>query len=150
MKNAEGLPPRGEWRPFRLGRPKNGYIIVNLQDGTRWQRPMTAAEIAARGAAAKPIVPKAPPADAVRLTVPRMADGFRTHMQHREGFDAVMEAALLSEKAISNLILWLNDWQDKAAQRAIAAKRTAVAAAQEAARKVESELQALVDAASKK
>ena len=150
MKNAEGLPPRGEWRPFRLGRPKNGYIIVNLQDGTRWQRPMTPAEIAARGAAAKPIVAKAPPADAVRLTVPRMADGLRTHMQHREGFDSVMAAAILSEKALSNLILWLKDWQEKATQRAIEVKKAAVADAQEAARKAEQELRDLLSATGKK
>lgn len=149
MKNSEALPPQSEWRPFHFGRPKNGYTVVTKPDGTRWQRPMTAEELAAR-AAAKSAAPQAAAAGAPRLTVPRMADGLRIHMQHREGFDEVMQAANLSEKALSNLILWLGDWQAKALQRAIDAKKAAVAAAQEAARKAELELRDMVSAAVKK
>jgi hypothetical protein len=104
MKNHVAIPLQGEWRPFRFGRPKNGCTVVTKPDGTRWQRPMTADELAAR-AAAKSAAPQAAPAGAPRLTVPRMADGLRIHMQHRLGFDAVMQAANLSEKVLSNLIL---------------------------------------------
>jgi hypothetical protein len=149
MKNKEAVPVKGEWLPYNRGRAKNGYLVVSKPDGTRWQRPMTAEELTAH-ATAKSMAPKAHHAGEVRLTVSRMADGLRTHMQHREGFDAVMEAASLSEKALSNLILWLGDWQAKAAQQAIDVKKAAVAAAQEAARKAEQELRDLVNAAGKK
>jgi hypothetical protein len=149
MKSKEAVAGQDAWLPYNRGRAKNGFIVVSKPDGTRWQRPMTAEELVAH-AKAKLAAPKAHHAGEVRLTVARMADGLRTHMQHREGFDAVMEAAILSEKALSNLILWLKDWQDKAAQRAIEAKKTAVADAQAAARKAEQELRDLVNAAGKK
>jgi len=148
MKNNETLPVPGAWYPFVSGRPKNGYTVVTKPDGTRWQRPLTAEELVTR-AAAKTNPPKTPQEGAVRLTVLRMADGLRTHMQCREGFDAVMQAANLSEKAIANLMLWLTDWQTKAVQRAIDAKKAAVEAAQAAARKAETELREMVNAASK-
>ena len=150
MKNTEAAPSQNDWHPFVSGRPKSGYTVVSKPDGTRWQRPMTADEIAKR-AADKAHAPKTPPPDnAVRLTVLRMADGLRTHMQCREGFDAVMQAASLSEKALSNLQLWIADWQAKAMQQAIDAKKAALAAAQEAARKAEMELRAMENSAAKK
>ena len=148
MKNNETLPSPGAWYPFVSGRPKNGYTVATKPDGTRWQRPMTPEELANR-AASKTNAPKTPQAGAMRLTVLRMADGLRTHMQFREGFDAVMQAANLSEKAITNLILWLSDWQAKAVQRAIDAKKASVEAAQAAARKAELELREMETAASK-
>jgi len=149
MKSKETASAQSDWLPYNRGRAKNGFIVVSKPDGSRWQRPMTAEELAEH-AKAKSAAPKVHHATEVRLTVARMADGLRTHMQHRGGFDAVMEAAILSEKALSNLILWLKDWQEKAAQGAIEAKKTAVAAAQEAARKAEQELRDLVSAAGKK
>lgn len=44
--------------------------------------------------------------DEPRLTVNRIAEGIRSHMQHEEGFKRVMEAANLSAKALQNLAAW--------------------------------------------
>lgn len=43
-----------------------------------------------------------------RMTVNRVAEGVRAHLQHEEGFKRVMEAASLSAKALQNLATWCN------------------------------------------
>jgi hypothetical protein len=75
--------------------------------------------------------------------------GFEKRAQFNPCFSAC-RGQPAKTKALSNLILWLSDWQAKALQRAIDAKKAAVAAAQEAARKAELELRDMVSAAGKK
>ena len=70
------------------------------------------------------------------MTVGRLADAFRQHMTAPESFDAVMEAAALSPRAVKTLEEWLEEWRAKdAAQR--------VRVLEEEARRLEAEIEAL-------
>lgn len=66
-----------------------------------------------------------------RLTIPRLAEAMRMHLQMREKFAAVMEQADLSEEAIENLLTWLKEWHAGNAQREIERKEEQVVALQE-------------------
>ena len=72
----------------------------------------------------------------VRMTVPRMAEGIRMHMQMKEKFLAVMEEADLPAQAVEQLEAWLKEWKTDALHREIAGR-------EEAARQLEQEIAAL-------
>lgn len=72
----------------------------------------------------------------VRMTVPRMAEGIRMHMQMKEKFLAVMEEADLPASAVEQLETWLRDWKEAAVRREIARR-------EEAAHQLEQEIAAL-------
>ena len=72
----------------------------------------------------------------VRMTVPRMAEGIRMHMQMKEKFLAVMEEADLPASAVEKLETWLREWKEKAIHREISRR-------EEAARQLEQEIAAL-------
>jgi hypothetical protein len=124
--------PEG-WRPYDKGNPGRGRVKQIGEDGKSYSRPCTAEELAAR-VAKGPRVPAA--GTEIRLTVGRLAEGMRDHMQMKEKFLAVMDEANLSDKAVENLIGWLTEWRSRAAQRQIESKQSAL-------QKLQAEIEAL-------
>jgi hypothetical protein len=55
---------------------------------------------------AKPSATSGGAGEEPRLTVNRLAEGVRFHMQHEEGFKRVLAVANLSAKALQNLAAW--------------------------------------------
>jgi len=55
----------------------------------------------------------------IRMTIPRMADGLRLHMQMKEKFLAVMDEADLPAEAVDRLQTWLKEWHAGAVRREI-------------------------------
>ena len=72
----------------------------------------------------------------VRVTIPRLAEAVRLHMQMREKFESVMEAAELSPEQVDRLLAWLREWRANASAREIARRR-------EAAQRLEAEIRDL-------
>ena len=134
VTNAAWTPPE-DWRPYAKGNPGKGRVKQIGEDGKSYSRPCTPEETVARAAKAPP----APAAPELRLTVGRLAEGIRDHMQMREKVLAVMDEANLSDQAVVNVIGWLAEWRGRAARRQIESKQAALQELQaeiEALRKV--------------
>ena len=123
VASATWTLPEG-WKPYDKGNPGRGRVKQIGEDGKSYSRPCSAEELAAR-AAKGPRVAAAGGTE-LRLTVGRLAEGMRDHMQMKEKFLAVMDEANLADKAVENLIGWLTEWRARAAQRQIESKQSAL------------------------
>ncbi len=122
-----------DWRPHTGGEPGPGRVRVTGPDGREYTRPIVIAS------------PPTPQTEAgtvaesgrqPRLTVSRIADAVRLHLQIRERFLSVMELAELPWPAVEQMEGWLREWRAREAARAVAAREAE-------ARQLEAEIEAL-------
>ncbi len=137
---ADWTPP-SDWRPYSKGSPGRGRIKTMGPDGKSYSRPRTPEEQAEWDRRRKPAGAAGGGGSSdVRLTIPRLAEAMRDHMQMKEKFLAVMDEAKLSPKAVENLAAWLAEWRSQAAQRELDRKEADL-------RKLQSEIATLRRAA---
>ena len=115
--------PPADWRPYTRGNPGEGRVKQLGEDGRFYSRPRTAEEAALWTQKKAQAVGGA---GGVHLTAGRFGEGVREHIQTKEKFLAVMDAANLSDKAAQNLVGWLTEWRASAAQRQMASKQAAL------------------------